>query len=458
MTTRRKRYLRTFLAGSLLLGSAITASLSVGLLPASATTAVSLYVTPTGTDYQTCKRSSPCNSPRLALLIATRGTYNGEDVTIHVAAGDYGEAQVSVNASSLSSLTIAGAGALSTRVASDGGSVFVVQGGTVTISGLMVTNVHASPSLGGGIDNENGTLTINSSTLSGNSASEGGGIYNGGTLTINSSTVRADTSEYGGGIFNDNGTLTINSSTVSGNSASQYGGGIVNGGTMTISSSTVSKNTASQFAGGIVNGGPYALTIGATIVAGNPGGNCYGAATNNLGYNLTDDATGTACGMTASTDVVNASPDLGALAYNGGPTDTRLPGAGSPAIGAIPASPPTSFCPRTDQRGLASLGNCTIGAVDVGVCASGLRPHVLTASYATGTFTGLFCLNPKGFGTYSQGAVSGAGHIYVVNGRTDVVAYGTDLRLRGSRAAIPPSSKFTETAPLPVKTGRFRVN
>ena len=248
---------------------------------------------------------------------------------------------------------------------------------------------------------------------------------------------------------------------MSGNSASEGGGIVQRYGTLTINSSTVSGNGASEGGGGgIVNSG--SATIGATIVAANTastGANCFvnGGSFTSDGYNLTDDTTGTACGMTASTDVVNASPDLGALANNGGPTKTMLPGAGSPAIGVIPSSPTTSYCPRTDQRGLASVGNCTIGAVEVGVCATGLRPRVLTATYATGTFTGLFCLNAKGIGTYTQGAVSGAGRIYAVNGRTDIVAYGTNLRLTGSRTPTPSSSKFTEVAPLPVKTGEFTL-
>ena len=36
-------------------------------------------------------------------------------------------------------------------------------------------------------------------------------------------------------------------------------------------------------------------------------------------------------------------------------------------------------------------------------CTAGLDAHVLTATYASGTFTGLFCVNGKGFGTYTQG-------------------------------------------------------
>ena len=55
------------------------------------------------------------------------------------------------------------------------------------------------------------TLTINSSTLNGNSANNGGGIVN----LADSLAVT---------------TVTINNSTLSSNSASGYGGGISNGG------------------------------------------------------------------------------------------------------------------------------------------------------------------------------------------------------------------------------------
>ena len=54
------------------------------------------------------------------------------------------------------------------------------------------------------------------------------------------------------------------------------------------------------------------------------------------GYNLTDDKTGTACDFTTATDLVNKNPLLGHLANNGGPTQTLLPGAKSPAANVIP--------------------------------------------------------------------------------------------------------------------------
>ena len=112
-------------------------------------------------------------------------------------------------------------------------------------------------------------------------------------------------------------------------------------------------------------------------MAENTGSNCdaYDAASlESAGYNLTSDATGTACGFTAATDLVNKNPLLGPLAANGGPTQTRLPGATSPADDVIP-NPATlrgvAVCPGTDQRGVARPGHgetrCTIGAAEAGL-------------------------------------------------------------------------------------------
>jgi hypothetical protein len=49
---------------------------------------------------------------------------------------------------------------------------------------------------------------------------------------------------------------------------------------------------------------------------------------------------------------------LGALGAHGGPTETAVPAAGSPALGAGAA------CPATDQRGVARPAACTLGAVE----------------------------------------------------------------------------------------------
>ena len=216
--------------------------------------------------------------------------------------------------SGLGSLRIAGAGALSTTVdGNEAGSVFTVESGTVTISGLTITDGMAAE--GSGIENTDTTssLTVDSSIISGNSTDggtnsdskygsggsggNGGGIYNTGSLTIDSSTISGNTAGGGGqgyyggsggngGGIDNTGAITIDSSTISENTAGagagKYnsgsggsGGGIENGGSVTIDSSTISGNTAGGGAsggngGGIDNGG--SVTIDSSTISGNTAG------------------------------------------------------------------------------------------------------------------------------------------------------------------------------------------
>ena len=87
--------------------------------------------------------------------------------------------------------------------------------------------------------------------------SGGAGVRNLGVMTIDSSTISDNTaSSNAGGIFNE-GTLSIDNRTISGNTASAgNAGGIGNfgGGTLDIANSTISGNTAPQGAGGSPQG------------------------------------------------------------------------------------------------------------------------------------------------------------------------------------------------------------
>src|SRR5262245_16350661 len=145
------------------------------------------------------------------------------------------------------SVTINGAGA--DALAVDGNAVshvfFIASGETVTISGLTIRNGHTGTT-GGGIDNENdATVTIINSTVSGNSASLGGGTFNGGTLTIVNSTFSGNLASEGAATYNDGaGTLTITNSTLSSNTATLSGGACFNLGRLGLASSTLSDDTA----------------------------------------------------------------------------------------------------------------------------------------------------------------------------------------------------------------------
>jgi len=170
------------------------------------------------------------------------------------------------------------------------------------------------------------TLTVVASTISGNSAVTDGTGGNGGGIR-----------NFSSGGSGANATLTIRNCTISGNTAFN-GGGILSanytaGGsaTLTVIASTFSGNSTS----GGLGGGIYAsgtLEIGNTILnAGASGTNIYrlGTATSD-GYNLSSD--GGSGFLTAVGDQINTNPNLGPLQFNSGPTRTRAPLAGSPAI------------------------------------------------------------------------------------------------------------------------------
>jgi hypothetical protein len=259
-------------------------------------------------------------------------------------------------------ICIQGPGANFLTVNGVGGSVFAVHSGTtVTLSRLAITG---GVGLGGGIYNQ-GTLTLNDIAVRDNTAGDptngggtGAGIWNdvGATLTVNGSTVSGNSAignlsygpSHGGGIAN-HGTLTLNNSTVSGNSASQgFGGGISNAldtSVLTLNDSTVSANSATGSIGGVDNRGT--LTIRNTIIAGNTGGDLSGDVISE-GYNLLGTTDGSGF---AATDLLDVAPLLGPLQDNGGPTETMAPLPGSPAVDRTPGTPGVNF-PATDQRGI----------------------------------------------------------------------------------------------------------
>jgi hypothetical protein len=92
----------------------------------------------------------------------------------------------------------------------------------------------------------------------------------------------------------------------------------------------------------------------------------------------------------------------------------------------------------------------------VSPCGAGLTPYFLSAASHTGNFTGIFCVNGSGTGTYVQsGGAHGTGTVTTAAGSTRITAFGTDLALVGEVNAW--SSTFTETAPAPQKAGTFTL-
>ncbi|MCT7967693.1 DUF4347 domain-containing protein, partial [Laspinema sp. D1] len=265
---------------------------------------------------------------------------------------------------------------------------------------------------GGGIYNE-GTLTLNRSTITGNRAEDdGGGIKNEGILTVSGSTISNNSAEstindneagnHGGGIQND-GTAFISNSTISNNRAATHGGGFYNTRTLTVSHSTIAFNTAADLdgnntgnGGGIFNNGAerMSLDLSHTLVAGNTDkslGDVYpdiSGPVSRGGYNLVGDWTGSD-GLNAGTNHSFKSLNVGdinavinpTLALNGAPAGSPLTHAltlGSRAIDLGNANVNTELV--TDQRGnpfQRKVGK----AIDIGAYEKQVLPVITEIMY-----------------------------------------------------------------------------
>jgi hypothetical protein len=286
-----------------------------------------------------------------------------------------------------------------------GGSIFAY--GIVTLNRSVVSystaksvRGHAS---GGGIWSH-GTVLIES-TVSFNKAignkyhdSQGGGVFTSRVIvtpstevTANYSTITLNTADQGGGIACDN--IAINRSTVTFNTASSSGGGVLTGINATnvsaqnqssVYSSTLSENYSSYFGGGIAvqapghllsifnstvlhnfaynGGGVYmggqsassVLAIESDILAGNvliAGAGRGGASGADIGgknaaltgdHNIILDST-----IGFPSDTIKQPPLVSSLNYNGGYTETLALLPGSPAIDGGINNLKFSF----DQRG-----------------------------------------------------------------------------------------------------------
>jgi predicted outer membrane repeat protein len=296
----------------------------------------------------------------------------------------------------LNALTIANG------MSSIGGGALYTEGGTInvnhsTFSGNSAACGPGCGNYGGAIANFGGVLNVSNSTFSGNSADVAGGIYNGGSLTVSNSTFAGNSSGDGGGIYTfggsatvsnstfsgnsafsgggissySDGSLTVSNSTFSDNSATTYGGGIYNSdASVTVSNSTFSGNSASRSGGSIVNF-YRSVTVSNSIIANSTSGtNCEGSLTDGGGNISYPDQT---CpGMN-----VDPQLDPNGLQANGGPTQTIALLPGSPAIDAAIAS-----CPETDQRGVERPqgSGCDIGAFELEVAAADTSTSLTTSA------------------------------------------------------------------------------
>lgn len=293
-------------------------------------------------------------------------------------------------------VTLTGPGADQLTIDGNVNGIFTVDTSSsdpVTISGLTLTRAgkisggNANDS-GAALDARPGSSVILDQMVFENSRSYVGGAIRhlGVQLTITNSTIgpnnRAD--REGGGIHvqSTTGTLSLRNVTISGNSAKEYGGGInVEAiGTMNLSNVTITDNTADEGdGGGMAQVSAGVVNMKNSIIAGNTdGGNgsdpdCFGTIISQ-GYNLIGvDSAGCDIGGSPAGYIAGQDPLLADLA--GSPTQTHALQAGSPAIDKghpEGCTDETGAILTADQRGVARVGACDIGAYEfVGSCGDG---------------------------------------------------------------------------------------
>ena len=249
----------------------------------------------------------------------------------------------------------------------------------VTFTRLQITGNRATLD-GGGIESQgSGAFTIIDTTVSGNTAENGGGFANAadGSTRVERSLFwdnraivgLSDDAGLGGGIYSlgDSG-ASYENITITGNLGQARGGGFyvdADAG-VRVSNSTIVGNSApvASGAGGEIGSINFpiqpstSVILRNTIVAGNLLGPNCSFAIGSEGGNLQGD---TSCHFGGLKDRTVADPGLDAVADNGGPTLTMAIQPDSLALdGGV------SPCPLTDQRGVVRPQNdiCDSGAYE----------------------------------------------------------------------------------------------
>lgn len=230
---------------------------------------------------------------------------------------------------------------------------------------------------GGAVYVSEAEFVARDSTFTNNSAGdEGGGAWGYSSTGSQESTWVGNEAAYGGAIFTAGNEYysTYAQSTFIDNYASEQGGAVYAAdNNLETDNSVFSGNEAVSDGAHLYVDNSDFYTY-ATVFEGAVGADgCYAAdGANSNGYNF--DADGTCTGDWAGTGDFGegADPMLGALADNGGPTQTRQPLAGSPLIDAIPWAYCADYAAgSSDQRGVdraaagAEVYGCDIGSVEI---------------------------------------------------------------------------------------------
>lgn len=266
---------------------------------------------------------------------------------------------------------------------SDGGAI-ELNAGTLTISRstFLGNTGYGGGAVSEGWDTNQGgppapILHVIESTLSQNHGDIGGAVaVEFGSISVSRSTIASNVADINGGtsgggiwIFNAP-TVSLINSTVAGNTAPEGAGLFYEhpGPTQTLLNDTIAENSGGGGGGiaGIGNLNPSSTFRNTLLAFNGAGGDCDApvSASEDLGHNLDNDSScfGSSGGQG---DVLGKNPVLFPLGYHGGPTQTIPLRPGSPGLDAGSAK---NTCPKTDQRGMPRPDRgetvCDIGAFE----------------------------------------------------------------------------------------------
>lgn len=295
-------------------------------------------------------RAAPIGGFGGAIAIESSGSLFLESSEISGCSADFGGGGLSLRGPFNISDSI-----ISNNEAQNGGAIFASADGTISGSQIADNNT----SLGSSIQVAVANVLVESSTLTAGSGTSEQLISGGAdsVLRVSGSHLQDLSGATTGVLILDgpafvNLELTIENSTITGSRgiAAQNFLALLN------STITVTETPALQFFSGATARG----RIANSIVVSDGADDCVtnGAILVENSHNLYTDGDCT----DVQENLIFADPTLGPLSDNGGPTLTRVPSPGSPAIDAG-----NVFCPGTDQRGFARTDSlCDIGAVEVG--------------------------------------------------------------------------------------------
>jgi hypothetical protein len=336
---------------------------------------------------------------------------NNQEDTINVPAGTYSLTSGQLTVTDPLGVTIAGAGAESVLLASQGNfRVFCVTAGDeVVLQGLTIHGGRASPGgqncsggEGGGISSSASILRVTGSIVQHNDAAPtrggGGGIYASGDLFVDDTIVRHNAvtalsalgNNGGGGIYwagtgfpsfsVTDSTIYENTATVAGNDSG--GGGIWSNAQPTIENATLTGNLHRVGSGALSNGGGG----GIFVLGGAPAGSIEHVT---FSANHSDRS-----GGAIARGAAGVSPSLKNSVLNANTASTNpdcSPGAVSSAGGNLSSTPgPTCNLAGNDQAGV----DPQLGALAVNGSNNGTLTHELLSRQSPAVEFGVNCSLP----------------------------------------------------------------